>query len=399
MRKVCGVLILLILLLLTLTGCWNRRELNDLALVVAMAIDKAEEGKYLVSVQVVDPGEVASKQQASDRLPVTTYSETGKHVFEAVRKMTTLTPRKLYFSHLQMLVLSEEVAKEGINKPLEFLQRDPEFRKDFYVAVSRKVQAKEILGNLTTLEKIPANKMRSSLDTSQKAWAPTVAVTLDEVINDLTSEGKNLVLTGVGLIGDPEKGGTRENVSRINSYARMKYEDIAVFKKDKLIGWLNEKESKGYNYITDKVISTVGKVPCPDGGDLVVEVIRSKARIKGKMENEKPLIDLDLVIEVNVGEVSCKMDLTKPESMKQIEESTEKTNIDIVEASIKKAKQMKVDIFGFGEAIHRSDPQAWKTIKKDWNEIFVQSEIRVHSDVKVRRTGTVNKSFMHKEEE
>lgn len=145
------------LCLLLITGCWNRRELNDLALVVAMSIDKSGD-QYMVTLQVVDAGEVSSKIGTSGRTPVITYSEKGKHVFEAIRKMTTETPRKLYFSHLQMLVISEDIAKEGISKSLEFLSRDHEVRKDFFVVIAKEEQAKSILENITSLEKIPAQK-------------------------------------------------------------------------------------------------------------------------------------------------------------------------------------------------------------------------------------------------
>jgi spore germination protein KC len=390
---------LLMLSVIFLSGCWNRRELNDLALVVGMSIDKAELGGYLVGVQVVDPGEVASKKGTTWRTPVTIYSETGEQIFEAIRKMTKVTPRRLYFSHLQMLVLSEEIAKEGIAKPLEFMSRDNEFREDFYVVVSKRHQAREVLENVTSLEKIPANKMHSSLETSQKSWAPTISVPLDELIATLAGEGKEPVLTGVTIVGNEEKSSLKENVDRTKSYARLQYEDIAVFKKDKLIGWLNEKESKGYNYITNHVKSTVGPVPCPGEGKIGVETIRSKARVKGKVENGKPSIKVQMHIEVNVGEVSCKADLTKPEIIKQLEESVEKTNKDILEASVAKAKKLKTDIFGFGEMIHRSDPKAWKTLKKDWDQQFANMEVTIQSDVKIRRTGTVNRSFMQKEED
>lgn len=388
-----------VLCLLFLAGCWNRRELNDLAFAVAMSVDKSED-QYLVNVQVVDPGEVASKKGTSGRTPVTVYSEKGKHIFEAIRRMTTVTPRKLYFSHLQMCVISEEVAKEGIGEPLEFLSRDHEFRKDFYVVVAKRVKAEEILKNLTSLEKIPANKMQSSLRTSEKAWAPTVAVQLDRLIADLTSEGKNPVLTGIAIKGDPPKGETKENVERIDAFARMRFEDIAVFKKDKLIGWLNEKESKGYNYITNNIHGTVSMIDCPKSGELVLEIIRSKTKVKGEVKQGKPTIDIYVDGEANVGEVACQMDLTQTQTIRELEQMANARNEEIVRSAVDKAKKLKVDIFGFGEVIHRSYPKKWKSLKKDWDEEqFVNAAVNVHSNFKIRRTGIVNQSFLEKVKE
>jgi spore germination protein KC len=396
--KTLPLVLITIILVPILTGCWNRRELNELALVVAMSIDKSG-NQYMISTQVVDPGEVSVSARGGGRAPVTTYDEKGKHLFEAVRRMTTISPRKLYWSHLQMLIISEEVAKDGLNNILDFFTRDNEFRKDFYIVVTKDIQAKEILRNLTSIEKIPAHKMRSSLETSERAWAPTVAIQLDELISALTSDGINPILTGISIHGNGPKGESVENVQRIEPFARLKYKNIAVFKKDKLIGWFNENESKGYNYIKNNVHSTVGHVPCEEKGELIVEIIRSKTKIKGKVVNGKPKIDIFVSSEGNIGEVSCHVDLTKPKVITQLEKNTNKVNTDVIKTSINKAKELGVDVFGFGEVIHRADPKAWKSLKKNWDQEFVQVPVTVHSNFKIRRTGAVNQSFLQQEKE
>jgi spore germination protein KC len=296
-----------------------------------------------------------------------------------------------------MLVISEEVAKEGMNNTLDFLTRDPEFRKDFYIVVSRDIKASQILKNLTSIEKIPAHKMRSSLETSEKAWAPTVAIQMDELISALTSDGNNPVLTGISIKGDEPDGQTIDNVERIEPYARLKYKNIAVFKKDKLIGWLNEKESKGYNYIKNNVSNTVGPIPCEKKGELIVEVIRSKTKVKGKLINGQPRIDIYISSEANIAEVACQIDLTDPKSIRKIENNTDKVNVDVLKTSINKAKKLGVDIYGFGEVIHRADPKAWKSLRNNWDQEFVQMPVTIHSNFKIRRTGTVNQSFLKKE--
>ena len=394
-RKIIGLISIMILLIST--GCWNRRELNEIALVVGMSIDKQEEN-YLVTVQVVDPGEVASQKGGGGRTPVTTYSSTGTHIFEAIRRMTTVTPRRLYFAHLQMFIVSEAIAKEGISNVLELIYRDPEFRKDFFIVVTQDVKAKEILENLTSLDKIPAIKMHSSLEASEKSWAPTVAVQMDELISALTSDGKNPVLTGITIIGDQEKGETKENVEKIDAYARLKYRNIAVFKKDKLVGWLNEKESKGFNFILGNVKSTVGKIPCPEKGEVILEIVDSKVKVKGEVVNGKPKIYINIFAETNIGEVACHLDLTKPNTITLLEEEANKVNEDILHTVVTKAKTLNSDIFGFGEIIHRADPEAWNSLKRDWDNEFKNLDVSVHVEYKIRRTGVVNQSFLEKEE-
>ncbi|UZN00803.1 hypothetical protein OL548_16005 [Lysinibacillus sp. MHQ-1] len=72
------IIISLIFLILMLSGCWSKRELNDLALVAALGIDFVDD-EYAISAQVIDPSQVSSKQSASGQAPVVTYHAQGKN--------------------------------------------------------------------------------------------------------------------------------------------------------------------------------------------------------------------------------------------------------------------------------------------------------------------------------
>lgn len=395
MKRKFIMLGILILVLTVNTGCWNRKELNELAIEVAMGFDKSGD-KYRITSQVVDPGEVAAKEGGADRAPVMTYQAVADTPFEARRKMTTLSPRKIYSAHIRMVVIGEELARDGIKEFLDFLSRDHEHRADFFIVVAKGTSAANVLKILTPLEKIPANELFDSLKTSQSAWAPTSGVTIHDLISDLVSTGKHPVLTGLKVKGSQEIGESKGNVEEIDTPTRLQYTGLGVFKKDKLVGWLNEEESKGYNYIMDNVKSTVGHIRCPQGGKAVLEVIRSKAVIKGKVKNGKPEADVEIRLEANVGEVECKnLDLTKTSTIYEMEARSEQRIKEFAEKTIKKTqKKYKADIFGFGEAIHRADPKFWKKIEKKWDKEFVDLPVNVKVDFKIRRTGTVSQPFL-----
>ena len=89
------------------------------------------------------------------------------------------------------------------------------------------------------------------------------------------------------------------------------------------------------------------------------------------------------------------LDLTKTQTIYELESRAEQATKQLVEAAIKTAqKKYKVDIFGFGEAIHRADPKVWKEIEKDWDQEFQDLSVQVKVDVKIRRIGTVGNSFL-----
>ncbi|MGM1022624.1 MAG: Ger(x)C family spore germination protein [Bacillota bacterium] len=396
MKRKTAFLFLMLTLVLLLTGCWNRKELNELAIAVGMGIDKHGD-QFRVSVQVVDPGE-AAKKGASGGAPATLYTTEGDTVFEAIRKITTLSPRKVYFAHLRICVIGESIATEGIAKALDLLSRDHEFRTDFYIVVSKGTRAEDTLKIMTPLESIPANDLFASLESSEKNWSPSMTVTLDELIAALTSEGMQPILTGLRVVGNPEMGESNSNVQKIDPPARLQYSGLAVFKEDKLVGWLNETESRGYNFILGKVQSSVGFVTCPEGGKVVTEIIRTQTAIKGSVHRGEPRINIKMHVEANVGEVECQaLDLTKVSTIYELEKKLEEKVEEIMKSAVRKAqKSYKSDIFGFGEAIHRADPKIWNSLKKNWDhEHFAELPVDIKVDFKIRRLGTIGSSFLN----
>lgn len=381
--------IFLVLALFLTTGCWNRRELNDLAITVGMAIDKADDG-YKVTVQIVDPSEVASRKGGADRAPVITYESTAGSIFEALRKMTTFSTRKVYMSHLMILVFGEELAREGIKDTLDFLARDHELRSDFNVVIAKNTTAGEVLKIFTPLEKIPSQKMQKSLAVSQKAWAPTSALRMDELVNQVQGVGIDPVLTGITVKGNPKEGELKSSVERINTPAELVFTDMGITKKGKLVGWMTETESKGYAYLTNKVKSTVGRVACTGEGYVVLEVIHSESKVEATLDNGKPAMKVRLFMEANIGTVKCELDLTDKDSIPVLEKATDEKISDMMDKSVQKAKKYKADIFGFGQELERKYPKQWETLKENWDEEFVELPVTYEVETHIRRVGTIN---------
>lgn len=385
-------LIFLIFISIMLTGCWSKRELNELAIVIAAGIDKTDEG-YEVSVQIINPSEIATKN-TSGQSPVTTYHATGDSVFEAIRKMSTLTPRKAYFAHLNILVIGDNLAKDGINQTIDLFARDPETRNDFSVIVSSYSPAKEILNVLTPLEKIPGNKILNSLRASEKAWGTTLSVDIDQILQNIGSEGSSFILPTIELIGEKDVGAEIENLEKIATPTILKYSGLAVFKQDKLIGILTEIESKSFNYINNNIKSTLEIISCPnDDGTLTTEITSSKAKITGDFKNNIPKINVRLDISQNVGEIQCNIDVTDIKMIEYINFNTEESVKKQIEETLETIQQYyHTDIFGFGDVLHREDPKEWRKIKKNWSKVFTELRVKVEVHVTTQSLGSTNKN-------
>jgi len=334
------------LLLTLLTGYWDRRELNELGVILGLGIDKSNEG-FVVSVQMVNPA-TAAKGSTDSGTPVTLYKEMGATLFEAIRKMTKKAARRIYVSHLRILVLGEKLAKEeGFIPVLDFLLRGEEVRSDFLIVVAKGTQASQVLQILTPLNKLPAEKLHESLETSKNVWASTVMMSLNSLVKDTFSYGKFPVVTGVKLTGEAIQGGKNDNIESTSHYSDLEYSGLAMFKHGKLVGWLNDREIRGYSFIKDLVRHTVINVPCGNRKKVVVEVKRSQTEISGMVSKGTPKIVVNVSMEGNVGETQCNIDFSKAASFADLEKRTGQEVKKLMEQTIESVKrQVKIPRIG-----------------------------------------------------
>ncbi|MBN3523547.1 Ger(x)C family spore germination protein [Paenibacillus apiarius] len=393
MKRMAGALLALMMLALLLTSCWNRRELDTLGIALGIGIDK-QDGEYIVSAQLANVSAVAAKKGGSTAAPVLVVQEKGRVLLEAFRRMTVQIPRKVYLSHMRILVISEEVARDGLKYLLD-LSRDHEIRGDFYVVIARNTSAHHVLEVITPFERMPANKLFKALEQSEKNWAPTRGVLLNDFLQQTFLIGKEPVLPGVTVQNPGQSANKVDNTQKTSDLTITKFTTLGVFKKDKLIGWLNEEESKGFNYITGNISSTIGIAPCPDGGSIGLEVKRADSSVTGHFRNGKPEIRIDISVDVNVAEAACNIDLINPEVIARVERDAEKSFSDLLRASVYKAQRIfRSDIFGFGKALHKADFAEWKKIKSRWTAIYPDVPVHITTKVSLNETGTQLNSYL-----
>ncbi|WNR44144.1 Ger(x)C family spore germination protein [Paenibacillus roseipurpureus] len=390
--------VILLLLPLILTGCWNRKELDQISITTAVGIDKIDDS-YNVSVQLLNSDEIASSKGMGQRLPIVTLQVgTGTTIFESIRMLTKSSPRKINSSHLRILVIGEKMAREGISKVLDILSRDHELRSDFNILIAKDATANDILQVLTPLEKIPANKMYSSLISSAKNWGVTTDVDLHQLIYDLVDQGKEPVLSSIHIKGNQSLAKSRDNLSSVLPPASLEYVALGVIHGDRLVGWFNTRESKGYNYALGNLRSTVVVLPCHSGGRLSIELMNTHAKIKAKVVDGQPEATINVEAEGNVGEVACKLDLTSTTTIKDMEDQLGEEIKQMILQSVAKAKSFKSDVFGFGSALHRANYKQWNRMKEEWDQAFVDLPVHVNVQAKILRTGSVVESFVERME-
>jgi spore germination protein KC len=385
-------IVLLLGMMLLITGCWNSRELKDLAIVMGMGVDKVPKTKeYRVSFQVVNPGSVVSGQSGGgggNVTPITVFTGTGKNIFEAIRKASKKVPRQLFFSHIQFLIINEALAKEGISDLFDFFERSHEARPNSLVFVTRGDNAERFLSTLTPMEKIPANAITGKMKISSKVWAENTEVKIDDVIKSLVSQGRDPMISGIRLTGKPKEGQKKSNVEQTQLPSQIEITGISMFRDGKLIGWLEGHRARGALWINNKIKNTVADLDCQGKkGAIGVEVLRSKTKVTTEVQSARPIFHILIQEEGNITEVRCPIDTSKQEEIMKLEKEWQQETEKEVMGAVKAAQGKKSDIFGFGEIVKRTDPKKWKAMKNEWDKTFALSQVDVKVNAFIRRPG------------
>ncbi|MDF2857196.1 MAG: hypothetical protein K0Q87_3047 [Neobacillus sp.] len=390
------MIIMLFFSTLLLSGCWNQKEMTDLAFVMAMGIDEGTgDYRYDVTFQIVIPGNVSSGQDGGSKgLPIVVIKGVGNTITEAAREATKTISRQLYYAHTNLLVINEQVAEEGVYNLLDGLERDPVFRTTTQVVVARKSKAEDVLTILTNLDKIPVEKITKTLKGTESMLGQNIEVSIDDFIDAIVSSGKEPVVSGFKVKGKPEKGSSASSLESTKPQASVVADGLAIFKEGKLTGWLDQEKARGAVWVMDRVKSTDINIDWKGKEDAITIIpIRTKTGVTAKIKNGKPVIHVAIEEEGNLSEANTPLDVMDPKIIKKMEKKTAAKIKEQVEIAIKAAQKEKSDIFGFGDKVHRADPKLWKRIKHQWDEEFASLRVEVKVNSYYRRSGVRTKPF------
>lgn len=350
------------------TGCWNRKEIETLAFVIAVGLDSSR-GEYSVSTQVANT-ETLTKEGAKNVPNFFVYTTSGKTIFDAVRNATHASPNKLFWSHTKVLVLSEKVAQKGLKPVLDFFARDAEERRNFLLVITPQQAGDIIKANVKTTS-IPALTLSELLE-AYKFSSKTAYINLNDFLREYHSTTCLLIPT-VHLV--KKQGGKQYVVSK-----------AGIVKGDKFISYLTPKETRGALWVQGKVKSGILVTKClnPKAKDRIAfEIYKAKSKVKAEKRSGKFAITVHIQEKGNLAEASCTKDEINPNKIKQLEKLKEEAITKEIKATLTKAQKLNTDIFGFGEVIHRSYPKDWKKIEKKWDKIFptLKVDIKVESEI------------------
>ncbi|RKD22846.1 hypothetical protein BEP19_11430 [Ammoniphilus oxalaticus] len=354
-------------------GCWDRIEINDLAIVVGAGVDKKGD-EVEVTAQIIVPKVLSAEGGgAGDETMVRTGR--GATITDAVADAQTKFSRRIFWGHTKVIVFGEELAREGISEYADFFARHPKARLRSHMYVSKASTAKEVLMLHPALERSSSEVMR---EMSRSPFQ--MDVTLKDLLEMLESEAHAAVIPAVSILPVEQGQDPLQTAAYISH--------TAILGGDQMIGMVDEQMTKGLLWFTNQIDGATVTIKVAENEFISTNILRAEMELVPEIEGEKWKMTVKgrLVDEIIMNRSSW--DVMNPVDIRKIEQRMEEEAEKQMEAVLKLLqKNYKVDALGFADAFERKYPQQWNQVEGNWVDIF--STVEVHYDLKgkVKRPG------------
>ncbi|OIK08345.1 spore gernimation protein GerC [Bacillus sp. MUM 116] len=388
-RKICIIFLSLFTSFL-LTGCWDRKEVNDMALVLGAAIDKEKGENIKLTLQILIPRAVSAGLQGGGGgggPVVLTRSAVGENMADAASKLQTKFPRRIFWGHCKIYIIGKKLAKSGeVHKQIDFLLRHPEPRERAYLFVSEG-EANKILDLEPPLERYQGDVLRKLTE-----MHIGVNITVKDFEQMLIGDAGTAVLPLINKL-PPSLGQKKDETIAFMI-------GTAIFKKDKMVGQIDAKATRGILWLRNEIEVTAVTVSPKKGETITLDPIRETSKLLPSIYKGKWKVLLQVTSEGTIVQNGSNLDVMSPSITKEIEKELEKDIKKRIDLSIKEVKQgMNLDVFGFADAFHRKYPKEWEKVKDRWDEVLPKVNVKIDIKTRIRRPGLSTTPAGFKEEE
>lgn len=391
------LLLVLSLLSVSLTGCWDQLEIEDRALVLGLSIDKVAADDHVnddqathlkeevhlpsirVTAQIAIPGRVPLGPSTGDsggtnRNPVWVVQVYGLTLDDALNNLQQEISDPHYLIHLRVIIISEEIARSNLENLNDYLRRNPEVRRRIWLLVSDG-DASKFMNINPPLQRVPTlyilSMMEKAVETGkfpadylgvfwsaeskwgESGYLPYIVLRKKE----------NILIKGLAYFSGKVMAGATAPIE-IGAYMAMK-----------------GIKPGGYSLLFQS----------PEFGPVVIKVNDRFSRTKVQIKNGKPHITYNVFLDSSLDEhTNSNTSIDSSQALERLDAAFQKEAKDIFNKLVKQTQLAHSDIFGMGEHVRVKAPSFWKEKIKsehDWEQMYSDITIDIQVKTSIRRVG------------
>lgn len=389
-----------VILLTLFFDTFQPRSIETVAVISGMGLEKGEEKRLKLSVQIIRSGSNANESNASSCIVMTAEGDT---VAEACKELVLKTGSVLFWSHCAVMVIQEELAmSEDVVPHLDMFFRSTNFRNTSAVIVYDG-SPEEVFSADTVSETISAFGVRRLMD-DQEYESNCVYTTLKRFIKDYYSPGNGGVVTGID-IEDMDKTGSSGEGEGAGSTSSVVLAKTAAFKNGRMVGYLDDGQFNGYKWLSGTMKSRTvvldGIVLDSEGeqeNTVAFTVFGAGSSVRPMYENGEYVLVVD--IEAKAEMISIKnelqsVDISLHKLKNRFDELAEKLSrsiIDDIEAAWQGMKTMNCDYCGIQDDLYSYLGKKWS--EGDHGDGWILDNVRLEYNMDITVvSGGLNKRY------
>lgn len=371
------LMLFIAMLALTLTGCWDRNELNTLFIVTGIGIDRAADSDQLnVTVQVRQThGENSSMKGDSGPSSFLLLNQRSASVLDAIETLDVNRTRRLFLQHNQVLIFDASLAEDGVLPYMDLFTRDAQTRMEAWVLLSDD-PAREILATELDVDSVSGIAL-STMIKSQTRATSAFGVRVLDLISSLTLPSSAIAIPIVAKDSTEDMG-------------KLTFRGMALFNGDKMVGRIEGDALRGYLWSAGDVNEDWITFEIPGGSAALKVVAGQRGAALSRSGDGRFTYSITIDLDAIVGEIQGGSDI----EIDAFESILAKGACDALERDIErfidKSKALKCDVLKIGDAIRKRYPDAWQAISEDWLTLYPEVDFDIQIRAQILEDGRIS---------
>ncbi|MBX4147668.1 Ger(x)C family spore germination protein [Paenibacillus sp. FSL W7-1279] len=369
------VLMLLSMLSLLLSGCWDNKEVQDINYITALGIDY-KDNKYIIYVQMLDFATIAKQESSkpTEKAPIWVGRGTGTTLTEALIDLYTSSQQRVSWGHVTALVLTESVLQpKQLSQVFDLTNRSQEIRYTKWL-----YGTKDKMEDLFTVSPFfQLSPLHSLLHEPRESYVQFSFIRPIQFVNFIRlyrEKAATVILPSLHI--------SSQNWSEnLKQHPILEVNGGFLIKNKELMGWLKRSDLLGTRWLASA--NTHAAV-----------IVKTDGEAIGSIRLENPHSSIEVIRRPNDASYRIKLNVTgtvqtmyKKVGINEMKRLTEETLRKEMHNTFHKAALIQADPYELCLQLYRTDPKLWKKLVDQKKEINDETPLELEVDVNLRYWG------------
>ncbi|SDF15499.1 germination protein, Ger(x)C family [Fontibacillus panacisegetis] len=367
--------IVFLIMITMLTGCWDLKEVQTVNFVTALGIDYVKD-HYVIYAQLLDFSKISKQEGASSGIE---KSDTwigkaeGGTISEALNHMYPSSQQQTLWTHVKAIVMSKALLDKELPDTLNGLLRSRDLRYTPWVFGTEQDISK-LFSSVALLNQSSLNSELMDPEELYKQYSSVEPQRLLKLVNGVKEPAASLLLPSITVTDS-----VWENDNKPQSL--IKLNGVYVISRGKNRGFIDQKQLNGARWVSYKYMHKYPlRFETKEGKKVVINVIHPVSTVKLRIANDNIQANINVRVRANVVDIDAGSRVTAVEIKQIAKQMMEKQ----IRTDYESAKANNLDIYKLDDFLYRMHNREWQKYRSNEHDALSKINLgEVNIDLRV----------------